>query len=64
MSSEREPEAVITEEQPRGLECAGCGCRHFFTLQTRKGMNHVRRRRECRNCGRMVTTREVVIKKT
>ncbi|TWT40501.1 transcriptional regulator NrdR [Phycisphaerae bacterium RAS1] len=43
-----------------GLECRECGCKEFFTLETRPIWNgRIRRRRECRHCGKRVTTLEV-----
>jgi transcriptional regulator NrdR family protein len=43
----------------RGLECKSCGCRHFRVLYTRAGSNgKLIRRRECRHCGRRMTTWE------
>ena len=43
----------------RGLECRKCGCRHFFVLQTRQlSGGRIWRRRECRNCGRRLSTTE------
>lgn len=51
------------DEQARGLECPECGCRHFYVLSTRQGATFILRRRECRNCGKRVTTRETTIKK-
>ena len=43
----------------RGLECRGCGCKHFRVVYTRpyRGGSVVRRR-ECRYCGRRMTTVE------
>jgi transcriptional regulator NrdR family protein len=47
------------EPRPRGLECPSCGCRHFEVLYTRATfMGTIRRRRQCRHCGRRVTTSE------
>ena len=43
----------------RGLECPRCGCRHFYTTHTeplRDG--RIRRRKECRHCGRKIVTYE------
>ncbi len=43
----------------RGIVCPSCGCKHFsviYARPTREG--HIRRRRECRNCGRRITTYE------
>ena len=43
----------------RGLECPKCGCRHFHVVYTRAASGgKVMRRRECRNCGRRITTYE------
>jgi len=47
------------EEQQVGLECPACGCRHFFVIYTRPTPGgRIRRRRECRHCGRRITTYE------
>lgn len=46
----------------RGLICPKCGCRHFRVLYTRKGHREaIVRRRECRHCGRRITTWEKAI---
>jgi len=46
----------------RGLECRECGCRHFRVVYTRAQRGDcVIRRRECRYCGRRMTTREQAI---
>ena len=43
----------------RGLACPGCGCAHFRVLYTRRAWGgRLLRRRECRHCGRRVTTYE------
>ena len=48
-----------TAQEKRGLECRVCGCRHFRVLYTRAAWGkRVLRRRECRHCGRRVTTYE------
>ena len=50
----REPAA-----EPIGLVCSRCGCRHFFVLYTRPARgDRIRRRKECRHCGRQITTFE------
>jgi len=42
-----------------GLECRGCGCRHFETIYTRPwAPGKIIRRRECRHCGTRMTTVE------
>ena len=46
-------------KQPIGIECPQCGCRHFYTTHTeplRDG--RIRRRKECRHCGRKMVTHE------
>jgi len=46
----------------RGIHCPACGCGHFFVLYTRRGAGgKLIRRRECRNCGRRITTWEGLI---
>jgi len=42
-----------------GLECPKCGCRHFEVLYTRPMFGgRIQRRRQCRHCGRRMTTLE------
>jgi len=57
---ENPPAAVPTlQGGKRGLECPRCGCRHFHVLYTRAAMGgRILRRRECRHCGRRLTTYE------
>jgi len=51
-----------TEAAPKGLVCRACGCRHFEVIYTRPGSdNRIIRRRECRHCGKRVTTSERVM---
>lgn len=53
------PVAPAQQDPPRGLECPACGCGHFFTVYTRPTiLKRIMRRRECRHCGRRVTTYE------
>jgi len=49
-------------DEQRGLECRECGCKHFRVVYTRpyRGGRLVRRR-ECRHCGRWMTTWEKAI---
>ncbi len=43
----------------KGLVCHHCGCRHFRVIYTRRGTGgKLVRRRECRYCGRRMTTWE------
>jgi len=63
MKQETADETPVSREtgqtDKRGLECPKCGCRHFRVLHTRSVTpSRIRRRRECRNCGRRVTTYE------
>lgn len=42
-----------------GLVCRRCGCRDFRVVKTRKlRPNWITRRRQCRHCGRRITTQE------
>lgn len=43
-----------------GLECPGCGCKHFEVLNTKHLPSRIYRYRRCRNCGRRVTTSEKI----
>ena len=57
------PKAKASEkkdEQPdRGLQCPDCGCGHWFVIKTRQASKkRLKRRRECRYCGRRITTYE------
>jgi len=48
-----------TSHQKRGLECPDCGCAHFRVLYTRRALGgRLLRRRQCRHCGRRITTYE------
>jgi len=60
---------VEKKSEKRGIECPRCGCRHFRVLYlsacghaqagTRRAWGgRILRRRECRHCGRRVTTQE------
>ena len=43
----------------RGLICRHCGCRHFRVVYTRPAWGgRIMRRRECRYCGKRMTTWE------
>ncbi|MFW6125104.1 MAG: hypothetical protein ACOC46_03055 [Pirellulales bacterium] len=53
-------EMQTQQQQETGLICRGCGCRHFRVLYTRSvAGSRIMRRRECRHCGRRITTHEV-----
>lgn len=58
MSAPMPPKARSAAEA-RGLRCPRCGCVHFHVLYTRPAIGGaIRRRRECRHCGRRLTTTE------
>jgi len=45
-----------------GIRCPQCGCCHFYTTHTeplRDG--RIRRRKQCRHCGRRIVTYETAI---
>lgn len=44
----------------RQLRCEGCGSSEFRTLKTQHTALGIKRRKECRGCGRRATTREVI----
>jgi len=55
--SKKIPDEKGTEDA--GLTCRECGCRHFRVIYTRKASgDRIVRRRECRHCGRRITTVE------
>jgi len=41
-----------------GFVCAKCGCHNFRVYYTRPKDARILRRRECRNCGHLITTVE------
>ena len=52
------------QNESRGIACPGCSCRHFRVLYTRRALGgRLLRRRECRHCGRRVTTYEQSLEK-
>ena len=52
----------VTEDAPKGLVCRNCGCRHFEVIYTRpRPGERIVRRRECRHCGRRITTYEQAV---
>ena len=53
--SEKPSDSKTTQ---RGIECPRCGCRDFYVVYTRPRDHRIVRRKECRNCGRRVTTHE------
>ena len=52
------------QNESRGIACPGCSCRHFRVLYTRRALGgRLLRRRECRHCGRRMTTYEQSLEK-
>ncbi len=58
-----EPSKIDEANPPeeKGLECPRCGCRHFYVVYNDKQTKRIVRRRQCRNCGRRVTTVEKIV---
>ena len=49
----------IPTAESRGLACRYCGCGHFHVIYTRPTWGgRIMRRRECRHCGKRMTTWE------
>lgn len=49
----------VVDGQKAGLVCRACGCQHFRVVYLKRMPNGVvRRLRECRHCGKRITTRE------
>ncbi len=45
----------------RGLICPKCECRHFHVVYTRPLLDgRIKRRKECRNCGKRLTSYEKI----
>jgi transcriptional regulator NrdR family protein len=47
--------------EPRGLVCPKCGCRHFELVKISHVVGYIRRRRACRYCGHRITTSERIV---
>ena len=46
-------------QSTQGLSCRRCGCGYFRVLYTRRAVGRrIVRRRECRHCGKRITTWE------
>lgn len=61
----KQPTANAQPRSANGLVCRNCGCRHFQVIYTRRAaQGRIVRRRECRHCGRRLTTWEVAINQT
>lgn len=54
--------AELSNDPDRGLECPRCGCRHFWTRETRpREGGYIYRRKSCRHCGENITTTERMV---
>ena len=53
-------QSAISEKKKEtaGLACGKCGCRDLQVTKTEKVGRFIRRRRECRHCGKVKYTRE------
>lgn len=52
----------VIQDEPKGIVCRACGCRHFFVVYVRPVRGgRIMRRRECRNCGRRYTSFEHLV---
>lgn len=54
------PPAPAEDPERDGLRCPACACQHFFVLKTLCKDGRIWRRRECRFCGRRVSTTEKI----
>lgn len=55
----RVDERETSERRQLGIACPRCGCRDLRVIYTRHQRGgRIRRRRECRHCGRRITTDE------
>jgi hypothetical protein len=54
----RESRDTKATQAPKGIACRACGCRHLEVVYTRQTRTGVMRRRECRHCGKRLTTYE------
>jgi hypothetical protein len=47
----------------RGVRCKACGCADFYVKETtRRKDGTISRRRQCRHCGKRITTREETVR--
>ncbi len=49
---------IAQADAAAGIVCSRCGCRHQDVLYTRQLDNRIKRVRQCRHCGRRITTFE------
>jgi transcriptional regulator NrdR family protein len=51
-------DGAARDGEATGLVCRACGCRHFRVIYLKRLPGALLRRRECRHCGKRLTTRE------
>ncbi len=62
MSETKPPEQTETDVPiEKGLECPKCGCKHFEVVYNVRQVKRIVRRKQCRHCGRRVTTVEKIV---
>ena len=54
-------QAQTDKPRPPGLVCPRCGCADLRVVNTKQRANRVSRRRECRHCGKRITTSEKLV---
>jgi transcriptional regulator NrdR family protein len=59
MTEPRQRKSWPPKDSPRGVVCPRCGCADLRVLNTRYQSGRIVRYRQCRHCGRRVTTYEV-----
>ena len=59
MTEPRQRKSWPPKDSPRGVVCPRCGCADLRVLNTRYQSERIVRYRQCRHCGRRVTTYEV-----
>jgi hypothetical protein len=53
-------EAALHAMGSKGFACPNCGCKHFETTNVYHVRAGLRRRRVCRNCGRVASSTEII----
>lgn len=58
MTQPTDMEKPVRDTEATGLVCRACGCRHFRVIYLKRLPGALMRRRECRHCGKRISTRE------
>lgn len=59
MPDQSERKTMPAKDDQKGPTCRHCSCRHFHVVYTRPTWGgRIMRRRECRHCGKRLTTWE------